>query len=177
MKYLVMTEGSCEKAFLDVLVKKEMFSIHIDDLFYQEIFHARQFQQRLVDMINQLDINEKITVIRVGDKLSDELDIDEEIADRIFKVEKVCIKPEFEILHIIYRNEYNNYLKSKSKLKPCEFLCSIDSGYVKTYNYNYDYFDSLTRDEIEQMINNYVQLRSGTHNKREKTIADYLRKE
>ncbi len=41
MKYLVMTEGTCEKALIDVLIKKGIFSLPIESLLYEQIFHAR----------------------------------------------------------------------------------------------------------------------------------------
>ena len=105
-----MTEGSCERALLDACLEKGMLSIPPSDLLYEQIFHARQIDNRLSDMIGQLPFGEKVRIIRVGDKLTDQLVIDEDLADRIVAVEKICIKPEFEILHIIYRGKFSEFL-------------------------------------------------------------------
>lgn len=101
MKYLIMTEGTCEKAFLDVLLEKNILLFEVNDLLYEEIFKARQLEQSLISKINQLPLNEKVTIIRIGDKLSDELRIPLDVKNKVVSIEKVCIKPEFEILYII----------------------------------------------------------------------------
>ena len=48
MKYLVMTEGTCEKALIDVLIEKGLFSISVESLLYEQIFHARQIKVSLI---------------------------------------------------------------------------------------------------------------------------------
>lgn len=52
MKYVVMTEGTCEKALIDVLIKKGLFNISVESLLYEEIFHARQIKRSLIEKIN-----------------------------------------------------------------------------------------------------------------------------
>ena len=111
MKYLVMTEGTCEKALIDVLIKKGIFSLPIESLLYEQVFHARQIKNSIIERINQLPVSEKICIIRIGDTLTDELDIPNDIRDRVESCRKICIKPEFEILHLIYKKEDSNYIK------------------------------------------------------------------
>ena len=102
MKYLVMTEGTCEKALIDVLIKKGLFSLSIESLLYEQIFHARQIKNSIIERINQLPVSEKICIIRIGDTLTDELDIPNDIRDRVESCRKICIKPEFEIFRTLY---------------------------------------------------------------------------
>ena len=171
-----MTEGSCEKALLDVLIEKSLFFVSIEDLFYEQVFQARQIDLRLLDMISQLPIEEKITIIRVGDKLNDTLEIDKDLSNRIDNIEKVCTKPEFEILHIIYQNKYKDFLKVKSTTKPCDYLKSIDDNYRKTYRVNYDYFSKMKEKDLLSLIEMYCKLRNKIHKKDEKSLSDLLRK-
>lgn len=39
-----MTEGTCEKALIDVLIKKNLLIYPIDSLLYEQVFHARQIK-------------------------------------------------------------------------------------------------------------------------------------
>lgn len=171
-----MTEGTCEKALIDVLIEKGLFSISVESLLYEQIFHARQIKVSLIERINQLPVYEKICIIRIGDSLTDELYISEEIKDRVEKCVKICIKPEFEILHLIHKKEDSKYLKKyKSRFKASEYLFNIDCNYEKSYNYNYDFFDSLSNEEIREIINTYKCIRSKVHNKDEGTLEELIK--
>lgn len=176
MKYLVMTEGTCEKALIDVLIKKGLFSLSIESLLYEQIFHARQIKNSIIERINQLPVSEKICIIRIGDTLTDELDIPNDIRDRVESCRKICIKPEFEILHLIYKKEDSNYIKKyKSKLKASEYLYQIDCNYEKSYDHNYDFFDSLSEEEIKNIIKLYTSKRSKVHNKDEGILESLIK--
>lgn len=176
MKYLIMTEGTCEKALIDVLIEKNLFSLELESLLYEQVFHARQIKNSLVERINQLSIDEKISIIRIGDKLTDELVIPDEIKDRVESCKKICIRPEFEILHLIQRKEDSKYIrKQKSKLKPSDYLYQIDCNYEKSYNYNYEFFSSLSNEEIKNIIHTYNCTRSRVHNKEEGTLEELIK--
>lgn len=151
-----MTEGTCEKAFIDVIIDKDLFVFPIKCLLYEQIFHARQINQKLIEKINQLPANEKITIIRIGDKLSDKLLIPEEIENKVVKCLKICIKPEFEILHLIFQKEDSKYIRNyKSKFKPSEYLHSIDCKYEKSYEYNYSFFNKIPNKDLIFLIKEY----------------------
>ena len=175
MKYVIMTEGTCEKALIDVLINKDLFKIPVESLLYEEIFQARQIKGSLLEKINQLPYDEKIIIIRVGDKLSDNLAIPEEIQNKIEKQLKICIKPEFEILHLIHKNKANSYInKHKSCEKPSEFLHNIDCEYEKSYEYNYNYFNSISKSDLKRIIINYSKIRSKVHKKDEGLLENYI---
>lgn len=173
MKYLIMTEGSCEKAVLDVFIEKGILKYKKEDLLYEEIHRSRQIKGDLIAKIEQLPPNEKVTVIRLGDNLSDELKIPKSLKNKIIKGEKVCIKPEFEILHIIRECKYKTYNKNKH-MKPSEYLVNqVLLDYQKTYAYNYDYFLKMNVEEVRSLIKEYNVLRHETHQRDEYTL-DYL---
>lgn len=176
MKYIIMTEGTCEKALIDVLICKGLFKIPIESLLYEQIFHARQIKSNLLERINQLPPQEKLHIIRIGDSLTDELIIPDDLEDRVEKCEKICIKPEFEMLYLIHKNEDINYIKKyKSKNKPSEYLKKIYCEYEKSYEYNYDYFDSLSKKEIKEIIHKYSCTRKLTHNKDEGLLESLIK--
>ena len=170
-----MTEGKCEEALLNLLLERGLLIYNFEDLLYETIFHERQIKQSTVEKINQLPYTEKITIIRVGDKLSDKLSIPKEIKNRIIECVKLCIKPEFEILHIINEGKLKEYEKVKSSMKPCEFIHEFLKNYRKTYEYNYDYFNNFSNPKLIELIKKYSNKRSGTHQTDEKELLDYLK--
>ena len=175
MKYVIMTEGPCEKALIDVLIKKGIFNIPVESLLYEEVFHARQIKGKVLEKINQLPYQEKIFIIRIGDKLTDDLVIPDDLEDRVEDNIKICIKPEFEVLHLIYKGKLDEYIKKhKSSMKPSEYLSQIDKEYKKAYDYNYKYFDALTSEKIINVIKTYSSKRGGTHKKYEKFLEELI---
>ena len=171
-----MTEGTCEKALIDVLINKGIFKISVESLLYEDVFKARQIKGSLLEKINQLPFQETITIIRVGDKLSDDLFIPEDVKERIECCLKICIKPEFEILHLIHKEEEKKYLnKYKSKLKPSEYLHNIDCQYEKSYEYNYDYFNNISAFRLKEIIIKYSNIRKGVHKADEGLLEDYIK--
>ena len=77
---LIMTEGTDEKAFLDVLLEKGMLKYKKEELLFDNIYHKRQIDNELKAFIQQLSITDQVTIYRVGDKLSDELKIPKDIS-------------------------------------------------------------------------------------------------
>ncbi len=56
MKYLVLTEGTDEKALLDIILERGMLQYEKKDLLLGEIHHCRQLKNKpkLADAIRQL---------------------------------------------------------------------------------------------------------------------------
>lgn len=175
MKYLVMTEGICEKSLIDILLERNLFIYCTYQLVYEQVFHARQLTTVLKDMIDQLPFDERVEIIRVGDKLNDVLEVDKDYVDRIIKITKICIKPEFEILHILNERLYDDYLKVKSKISPSEFYKGKNKMYRKTYKINYDYFNALSDEQLLDLFENYKKKRIKSHRKEEGSILDLFK--
>lgn len=171
-----MTEGTCEKALLQVLIDKGNFIYSEDSLLYRQIFHKRRIDYSLVEMINLLESSEKIIIIRVADKLEDNFIIPDEVSDRIISVQKVLTKPEFEMLYILHLGKFKDYVKVKSKMKPCDYLHQIYPNYEKKYNFTYDYFNKLSSDEILQILNLYSQKRGKCHNKNDLCLLNLFKR-
>lgn len=117
MKYLILLEGSTEKAFLEILIDEGLFSINTKDMLDLRPHQKRQIVPSLHALIRQLPPEDKVAIIKIGDKLSDRLKIPKDIQMKIHSETKYCTKPEFEILIIIAEGLYSAYQKVKSKKK------------------------------------------------------------
>lgn len=121
MKYLILLEGNTEKAFIELLMDRGLFKINADDMLDLRPHQKRQLDTYLLAMIRQLDKDEKVIIMRIGDKLTDNLRIPKDIKEKIHLEEKYCTKPEFEMLIIIAEGLYDEYQKVKSTIKPKVF--------------------------------------------------------
>lgn len=116
MKYLILTEGTDEKALFDLLLSRGLLKFKKDDLLFNEIHHGRQlkYMPKQVTAIQMLPNQEKVKIIRIGDKLNDVFQIPKDLR---MKIDSSCedyhTTPEFEILLIINENQYPKYLKTK----------------------------------------------------------------
>ena len=160
-----MTEGSCENALIDVLLERKLLIFEESQLLYEEIYNERQITKKIEEKINQLSIDEKIDIYRIGDKFTDKLTIPENVKRKINDVINVCTKPELEILHIINSGHYNDFIKQKSVKKPSEYYKELDKHYNKTYEYQYSYFNNFTNKEILNLLQNYKTKRGKINDK------------
>lgn len=175
---LIMTEGTDEKAFLDVLLDKGMLKFNKEELLFETIFHKRKLDTELVAYIQQVSNDTKIIIYRVGDKLSDKLSIPKEIKlymqDKITKIKDIIISPEFEILFIINEGLYKDYEKVKSKYKPSEFYKRINKDYNKQASFVKDYFNKMSKEEINELLKEFLSKRKRTIGKDKYTIEEIV---
>ena len=108
--------------------------------------------------------------------MKDKLKIPSQLMKEKIKNEiKICTLPEFEILFILNENLYDEYLKSKSSLKPSEYYKKKNKSFNKTRKFVNDYFSTLSNEEIIDLINLYVLKRSHSHKKDELTLKEILK--
>lgn len=172
---LIMTEGTDEKAFLEVLLEKGMLKYARSELFYEKIFHARQINGALEALVSGLPPEGKVLVYRVGDKLSDRLRIPSSLSSRIKEVVDISTTPEFEVLLILEEGEYQNYLKEKSKKKPSEYYKELHPDYRKGSEWVKGYFEELDQKEIKELLERYQRLRGSLLPKGRKSLLDLVR--
>ena len=109
---LIMTEGTDEKALIDVLIEKDLLKFNLEELVFEQCFHKRQIDDELLSIIRQLPYDDKVIVYRVGDKLSEKFDTrKKDIPGKIVEVNKVCTLPELEMLFIINEGMFDEYMK------------------------------------------------------------------
>lgn len=110
---LIMNEGKTEKAFLEVLLEKEILKFKREDLLGDKIYWARQISSDndIVNMLQLLRGNDNVTIYRVGDQMNDVLKIPKNILpDKIKEIIKISILPEFEILFILHEGLHRQFL-------------------------------------------------------------------
>lgn len=173
---LIMTEGSTELAFLDVLLDKKILKYDKKDLLMEEIFQSRQIDGQLTNSIQILSYQDKVLIYRVGDTLNDKLRIPKTIMqEKIADVIDISTTPEFEILFILNENLYDDFLKVKSNTKASSFYKMHNKQYKKQYNYVYDYFSKMSKEEIINLIELYAKKHGKTLKKTQKSLKELIK--
>ena len=121
MNYLIMCEGPNELEIIRILLEHDKLIFTEDDLLNLVPYHARQISTNAAVKTALNLYQGEIQVLRIGDKLNDELKIPREYKGRITTVRKYCTKPELEMLLIISENKAADYEKVKSKVSPKSF--------------------------------------------------------
>lgn len=171
-----MTEGSDEKALVDVLIEKGMLKFDIKELLYEQVFHKRQIDDELLSRIMILPHEDKVVVFRVGDKLSDKFDIrKKDIPNKIIDVKKICTLPELEMLFIINEHLLDEFTKNKSSSSPSEFYKSKNKKYKKQAAFVKEYFENMSVKQIKQLLKRYSEKRGKVHSKDEHTLLDLVK--
>ena len=177
MKYiLIMTEGSDEKEFLDILLERGLLKYSKSELLMEEIFHSRQIDTNIMAYIQLLPNGNTVEIYRVWDKLSDELKVPSRILpEKIYAKYDVCTLPEFEILYIINDGYYDEYQKVKSNQKASSFYKSKNKKYSKRASFVDTYFSDMSNERIIDLINEYVKKHGRVHNKNQYNLRCLLK--
>ena len=177
MKYLIMCEGTNEKKIIDILLAYGRLNIQQDDLLGLATYHARQIKKSTVVQANLRIYGGEVEVYRIGDKMSDKLDIPQEFKRQIKKEVKFCTLPELEVLLIISENKYKEYEKIKSIKKPKQFAKEQIVFQGKKYNNATEFYDNYYGQEPEKLvaaIRKYKQLH-GSHKNDEHYLLELLK--
>ena len=135
---LIMTEGTTELAFLNVLLEKNILKFSKEELLMEEMYHSRQIEGEIQGYIQLLNYKDKVVIYRVGDRLKDKLRIPESILpEKIETIVDISTTPEFEILFILNDNLFDEYLKVKSSMKASSFYMMHNKQYKKQPNFVY----------------------------------------
>ena len=177
---LIMCEGPNEKAIIDMLLEADCLKFSRDDLLGLNPYHARQIGKSGMVMGELNQYSGKVTVIRVGDTLTDKLTIPRDYKDQIEKEYKVCTKPEIEMLLIIaegMESEFNKVKAGKNRMSAKNFcksnLVFNKKRYDNSTQFYRDYFAGRI-DDLVTAIKRYKQLQ-GSHAKDEHYLADLLK--
>ena len=155
---LVMTEGKVELEFLKLLQDRNLLIFEEKSLLFEDMYHARQLDGKLLNYIQQTSFDSKIIIYRIGDKMTDELKISPKlIKTKIESQVKVCTLPEFEILLIINENLKKEF--DKSQKKASEFIKSKFKTNTKQSGFVSKYFGSMSDAEIINLLKRYSELK------------------
>lgn len=175
MKYLIMCEGPNEVTVLNLLLNNGHFSIDRDDILDLRIFHARQIHNNMAVQTAIRMYPDNITVLRIGDTLTDELKIPKEFKGKIVEVKKYCTKPELEILFIIADGLIKDFNKHKSKTSPKSYSKEKIKLGKKTYDCTSAFYNEYFSD-CEMLKNAIIEYkRTHKHQKNEYFLADLLK--
>lgn len=177
MKYLIMCEGPNELEIIKMLLEHDKLVFKEDDLLNLVPYHARQIgNNAAVKTALNLYYGE-IVIIRIGDKLNDELKIPKEYKEKIKDIKKYCTKPELEMLLIISENMESKFEKVKSKKTPKTFSKENVVYNENRYDNSTEFYRFYYGDRIDLLVNaikKYKQLKK-KHKKEELYLADILK--
>ena len=177
MKALIMCEGPNELAVIQMLLENNKLVLTEDDLLNLVPYHARQIGNNGAVKTALNLYHGDVRILRIGDKLSDELKIPKEYKEQIVGIEKYCTKPELEMLLIISEKLDKDFEKVKSKVTPKMFskqtiVCN-GIRYDNSTAFYHAYYGKRI-DFLVETIKRYKHLK-GHHKKDERYLADLLR--
>lgn len=177
MKYLIMCEGPNELEIIRMLLEHDKLIFTEDDLLNLVPYHARQIASNPTVKAALNLYHGDVQVLRIGDKLNDELKIPKEYKGKIKGVEKYCTKPELEMLLIISEELNADFEKEKSKKNPKSFS-KENVVYNRTrYDNSTAFYREYYGDRIDLLVDTikrYKQLK-GKHQRDELYLADLLK--
>ena len=118
MKYLIMCEGPNELEIIRMLLEHDKLVFTEDDLLNLVPFHARQIEKSAAVKTALNLYHGEVQVLRIGDKLGEELKIPKAYKSQITDVRKYCTKPELEMLLLISEHIESSFEKVKSVVSP-----------------------------------------------------------
>ena len=177
MKYLIMCEGPNELEIIRMMLEHNKLIFTEDDLLNLIPYHARQIGNNAAVRTALNLYQGDVQVIRIGDKLSDELKIPREYKSKIKDVKKYCTKPELEMLLIISESIEKEFEKVKSNTSPKTFS-KENVVYNRTrYDNSTAFYREYYGERIDLLVDSikrYKQLK-GKHQKDELYLADLLK--
>jgi len=177
MKYLIMCEGPNELEIIRILLEHDKLVYKADDLLNLVPYHARQIESNAAVKTALRLYPGEVHVLRIGDKLSDDLKIPKEYRQKITCVEKYCTKPELEMLLIISEHKESAFDKVKSKISPKSFAKANVFYQRKRYNNATEFYRDYYGERIDLLVDairRYKQIK-GKHEKDEHYLADLLK--
>ena len=169
--YVVLCEGRSEKLLIERLLDDDSLSFDRSQIISGEPV-IRNKIKLILPQVHTIPPDEQIIILRVGDTLNDaflpqKYELSYRLSKGTLSIDKACTKPEIEILIIIANNKLKEY--KKADLKPKGFV----KGKIKESKKFIDFLDSLSKDELIQVLLEYRSLKGKSQ--KEKCVADFLK--
>ena len=168
MKYLIMCEGPNELEIIRILLEYDKLIFTEDDLLNLVPYHARQIASNPTVKAALNLYHGDVHVLRIGDKLNEELKIPKEYKEKIKCIEKLLI---------ISEKLQADFEKEKSRKSPKSFAKEKVSFNGKRYDNSTAFYRDYYGGQIDLLVNTikrYKQLK-GKHQKDELYLADLLK--
>ena len=177
MKYLIMCEGPNELEIIKMLLEQDKMILDSDDLLNLVPFHARQIGSNAAVRAALNIYHGELKVLRIGDKLSDELKIPKLYKEQIIDVKKYCTKPELEMLLIISEKIESEFEKVKSKTSPKSFSKERIQYNHKRYDNSTEFYREYYGKRINLLVDSIKRYKhiKGKHQSDELYLADLLK--
>ena len=172
-----MCEGPNELEIIRMLLEYNMLIFTEDNLLNLVPYFARQIKNNATVKTALNLYKGEVKVLRVGDKLNDELKIPKEYKNQITKVIKYCTKPELEMLLIISENNFTEFEKVKSKKSPKIFSKENISYNRMPYDNSTKFYRNYYEGRIDLLVNSIKQYKrlKEKHLKDEHYLAELLK--
>lgn len=177
MKYLIMCEGPNELEIIKILLRYDCLKFTEDDLLGLVPYHARQIKNSGIVQTALNIYPGEVIVLRVGDKLNENLQIPKEYQDKIVSVQKYCTKPELEMLLIISEGLTKDFEKVKSKEKAKTFAKKNIKCGRRPYKNDTAFYAEYYGNNPELLVKSIREYRhiKGSHSKEEHYLAELLK--
>ncbi len=167
MKYLVMCEGSNEKKIMELLLMHDKLKLRQEDLVGLSVYHARQIATSAAVQANLRIYGGEVSVLRIGDKMSDQLKIPAEFRTQIKDVRKYCTLPELEILLIISEKMFKEYNKGKSYRHPKQFAKEYITHNKVKYKGATEFYEQYYGVDISKLVHAIREYKQRNHSHKE----------
>lgn len=145
----VICEGNSEKYYLNILLDNDLLIVGKKDILTNAILpikfkKANTFQEHFLTMTHI----KPITIFLIQDSEVSMGKFKEPYKNNIASTYYFITSPEIEMLLIHHFNLYDDFIKVKSKKKPCEFLadkCKIPTSKLKSKEFIEKTFDDPTK--------------------------------
>lgn len=159
MKYLIMCEGPNEFEIIRMLLEHNILIFTEDDLLNLVPYHARQIGNNAAVKTALNLYHGDVEVLRIGDKLNDNLKIPREYKEKIKDIKKYCTKPELEMLLIISENMDSEFEKVKSNTSPKIFSKENIVYNRKRYDNSTTFYHDYYGERIDLLVNTIKRYR------------------
>lgn len=139
---LCSCEGRNEEDAIDWLLDEDKLIFTRNDLIDKKCTRDRQ-AKKIQDRYLSYDHEKEVVVLRIIDRVGDKFKLGKLFVDR-FDVLNIITNPEIEILMILHRGDYQEYIKKGSKMKPSLYAKSNYSEMnIKTKGSVKDFFGDI----------------------------------
>ena len=168
----IVCEGPSERRLMERLIAMDSLCFEKCQIIGDRPYVRKEIRLAL-PQIHALPPTDEVTILRVGDTLTDafnpkEYDLGFRFSQGRLAIRKACTKPEIEILAILSCDKVHEFMKSG--MKPKGFL----RGIIKKPKDFYDFLEGISEEDLIGCIKKY-KLWKGRSQK-EDCLADYLKR-